>query len=346
MNELQNNNSHVNNAEQSNNSINEIKHPITEQSNNSINEIKHPITEQSNNSINESDHPITAGFKFFSYLLESPVRTKYSLLFGTSVFIFIWLLILTFLIVMRPKTVSFGDIKLDAGTITLKDEDNTSKTLVLNPNGGTDSAWVDTQIQVEKGDHIKINATGKINLAVGRLINSAKDDIQLQTPWADPDGISPKYGDDPNYPEIKNYKIMKNQPFGQLIAGVKGKDGSITFYAIGKENDFVADKKGNLLLTVNDIWLSPENKAAYLPPESNSDYYKNTVFDSISTDRNTALQKTSGWNEEQWKQEIHKQYLIRKRKWDTIKNDRNYSLWYDDNVGAFAVTISIERVKN
>ncbi|NWF59003.1 MAG: hypothetical protein HXY43_06775 [Fischerella sp.] len=208
-------------------------------------------TEQNNDPINNNDHPITAGFKFFSYLVDSPERMRRMLQFGRTILIFIWLLALTILMVVRPNKITVGNLELNAGTITLQEDNNTTKkTFILNPNGGGfETPWVDTQITVKKGDKVTINASGKINLAVGRLIRSAKDDVILMTPWSDPDGIPKHLSDDPDYPEIKNFKVMKEQPFGKLIAGVQGSDDSITSYAIGKEKVFTMQKDGKLLLT-------------------------------------------------------------------------------------------------
>jgi hypothetical protein len=304
---------------------------------------------QDNNSINGNEHPISAGLKFFSYLIDSPERAQRALKFGRTVLIFLWLLVLTILVIKPPNKFTVGQfLELDFGTITLKEDGNSTKTMVLNPNGGStddDNAWVDTQIKVKKGDKVKINASGKINVAVGRLIKSAKDDIRLMTRWNDPNGLPSTY-DDPNYPEVKNFKLMKEQLFGKLIAGVKESNSIIKPYAIGKENVFEVENDGNLFLTVNDIWLSPDNKEAYLPPISNTDYYRNEVLESINSENNSIAENTySQWSEEKRKQEIQKQYDLRNEKWQQIKRERNFSLWYDDNIGAFVVTISIESAK-
>ncbi|BAZ71247.1 hypothetical protein NIES4106_60440 (plasmid) [Fischerella sp. NIES-4106] len=94
------------------------------------------------------------------------------------------------------------------------------------------------------------------------------------------------------------------------------------------------------------VWLSPDHKEAYLPPITNTDYYKNQVLDSINSDRNIAEKVYSQWDEEKKKQEHKKQYDERNKKWQQIKKDRAFSLWYDDNIGAFAITISVTNAKN
>ncbi|MBN3958242.1 hypothetical protein [Nostoc sp. NMS8] len=252
---------------------------------------------------------------------------------------------------IKPNKVSLkdGTISIEAnkaGTLTLEKDNKKSIIMVLSPNGGIDDEWVDPEIQIKKGDSVNITASGKINLSLAGIIKAAQEDVQPKAPWNDPKGLSKNDDNNPLYPERNNFKTMKEYPFGMLIAAIRKDNLSLDKYQIGNERKFKAETDGKLLLTVNDIWLSAEKKDAYLPPEPtgrNREYYLNKVLGSINSDTTIATQQFLTWNKGKQDSEIMNKYNERKKKWDELNTQRNYGLWYQDNIGSFAVTITIER---
>ncbi|MFQ3580412.1 MAG: hypothetical protein SNJ67_13960 [Chloracidobacterium sp.] len=96
--------------------------------------------------------------------------------------------------------------------------------------------WTYTQLDVRRGDRIRVSARGIVRL-----------DSRRQSP---PDGIA---DDDPD-------KLMPGRPTGGLIA-VIGDDNN-DFIFIGSSREFVAQRSGKLYLSVNEGDLS-DNSGSY-----------------------------------------------------------------------------------
>lgn len=76
---------------------------------------------------------------------------------------------------MKPETVKIGNGNITveagkAGILTVSTDKTKNIVMTLPPNGGTDNEWVDPEIEVSKGDRIKITASGKINLSLAGLV--------------------------------------------------------------------------------------------------------------------------------------------------------------------------------
>ena len=249
---------------------------------------------------------------------------------------------------IKPQKVQISDRNItieggSGGILTVSKDKTKSIIMTLPSNGGKNDLWVDPGIMVSKGDEIKITASGKINLSLAGLVKTAEKDTKLKIPWNGPDGLELADNINPNYPESVRFTTIPNKPFGMLIAGVKdNKLDEIKTYLIGKERRFEVESDGKLLLTVNDIWLSPENKHAYLPPlEENYNFYKKNILHSIHPNLEIAREKTKDWTKQDWDEKVKENYNKRELKWDKITNDKNYGLWYHDNIGSFSVNIII-----
>ena len=92
-----------------------------------------------------------------------------------------------------------------------------------NANNG----WTNTGLVVRRGQRIRINASGRVNLGNNHLSTA--------------DGL-------PNIPDRD--KLMRNQPTGGLIA-VIGYDND-DFIFVGRSRDFVVQRDGVLFLGVNE----------------------------------------------------------------------------------------------
>src|SRR2546426_8240626 len=95
----------------------------------------------------------------------------------------------------------------------------------------TSNGWTNSGLVVRRGQRLRINASGRVNLGNNR--------------FATPDGL-------PNIPDRD--KLMRNQPTGGLIAVIG--DDNDDFIFIGRSRDFVAQRDGVLFLGVNEGNLS------------------------------------------------------------------------------------------
>jgi hypothetical protein len=110
--------------------------------------------------------------------------------------------------------------------------------------------------------------------------------------------------------------------------------------AIGIQQDKISiNYDGEIMLTVNDIWLNDKAKEAYVPPKSNSDYY-------LREARQYAI--INGENFTRWSptielQKQQEQYIKREKDWNVIKEDNKWNAWYEDNIGSFSVSITVSK---
>jgi len=99
------------------------------------------------------------------------------------------------------------------------------------------NGWTNTGLVVRRGQRLRINASGRVNLGNNRT--------------STPDGL-------PSIPDRD--KLMRNQPTGGLIAVIG--DDNDDFIFIGRSRDFVAQRDGVLFLGVNEGNLS-DNSGAF-----------------------------------------------------------------------------------
>ena len=91
----------------------------------------------------------------------------------------------------------------------------------------TNNGWSNTGLVVRQGQRLRITATGRVSLGVGR--------------FSTPAGLA-------NSPD--NDKLLRNDPTGALIAVIG--DDNDDFILIGTRRDFVAQRDGVLFLGVNE----------------------------------------------------------------------------------------------
>ncbi|MGB8510277.1 MAG: hypothetical protein WCD76_18010 [Pyrinomonadaceae bacterium] len=101
----------------------------------------------------------------------------------------------------------------------------------------TANGWTDSGLMVRRGQHLRISASGRISLGLGR--------------FSTPTGL-PRVTD--------TEKLMRNEPTGALI-GVIGDDND-EFIFVGANRDFVAPRDGRLFLGVNEGKLD-DNTGTY-----------------------------------------------------------------------------------
>jgi hypothetical protein len=101
----------------------------------------------------------------------------------------------------------------------------------------TNNGWTNSGLVVRRGQRLRINASGRVNLGNNR--------------FSTPDGL-------PNVPDRD--KLMRNQPTGGLIAVIG--DDNDDFIFIGRSREFVVQRDGVLFLGVNEGNLS-DNSGAF-----------------------------------------------------------------------------------
>lgn len=290
-----------------------------------------------------ANSPSAPTFANWLELLSFFLRTKHGLLFVSILILVVGVFTSLSIYIMRPDQI---EITTTAGTINLKRGNQQDAIILLNPVGDSkESPWVKTGIQVKKGDKVTITASGSVNTSLKRLIRAAQIDEELQSPWVDPEGSKPE---DDYLKDRNKYKVLPDKNgayygYGMLIAAIKDSKEQIdpnNIEPIRKNKTFTATTNGELLLTVNDIWLSSEMKEVYVPPlnEDNFEYY--LTLAQLQTDSN---QDFDSWSKTTQRQKAQEQYQKRLKQWWEIVKQKNWNVWYNDNTGAFSVSISINK---
>lgn len=217
---------------------------------------------------------------------------------------------------------------------------------------------METGIEIKKGDQIKITASGRVNTSVKRVVaETLRPEVDERT-WVSPRGIDPSLNKT-YFPSLDKYKLLPNEEnvpdgkyygFGMLLAKVRDStaqtNGIVPFMPLSQNDDFIeftAKNDGELVLTVNDIWLSGDLKNAYIPPlndDNRKHYLQLAEFDAAFQGENF-----SSWSEETKRQKEEAQYQKRFKSWDSIFDNNNWNIWYDDNIGAFSVSITVNEKK-
>jgi hypothetical protein len=249
---------------------------------------------------------------------------------------------------MRPDKI---DISTAVGSISIKKGSTQNALLSLSPNGGDeDTPWVKTGITVKTGDQVKITASGRVNTSIKRVVaETIKPEVDERT-WVSPSGLD--FSDNTTYfPGLDRFLLLPSKNgayygFGMLLATVRDSNGQTKniapFKPLSQNDDFIeftAKNDGELVLTVNDIWLSGDLKNAYIPPwndDSIKHYLQLAEFEAAFKGEDF-----KSWSEETQRKKAEAQYQRRLKGWDSIISKGNWNIWYDDNIGSFSVSITV-----
>jgi hypothetical protein len=247
---------------------------------------------------------------------------------------------------IRPKQV---EITTAVGTVTIKTGSTQNSVFLLSPSGADkNTPWVATGIQVKKDNIVKITASGRIHTSLRRLVSKSQDAETIDStylPWVGPEGLPPSQ--ELTHQAFRNsYKLLPDKSgasygYGMLLAGVKNSRRQITednIEPIGDSGEFRVKGDGELMLTVNDIWLNGNMKGVYVPSfDKNFDYYKNEArFQAMRMGEDTSI-----WSETIAIGRANKQYQKRLRTWNAIVTNKAWNIWYEDNIGSFSVSITV-----
>jgi hypothetical protein len=244
------------------------------------------------------------------------------------------------------------EIVTGVGTIIVKNGNTQNSVFLLSPTGGYKTPWVKTGIQVQKGDKIKITASGRIHTSLKRLVAEAQNHETVDPaylPWVGPGGLQQEQEDKLQSifpPPRRPYKLLPDKNgayygYGMLLAGVRNSKKEMLqqdIEPIGTSQEFQTKYDGELELTVNDIWLDESMENAYaVPIKNNSEYYKSEAHFQATL----IGEDFSTWSKETEKKKASEQYEKRRRSWQAVAKHKAWGIWYEDNTGSFSVSITV-----
>jgi hypothetical protein len=245
--------------------------------------------------------------------------------------------------IIVPETI---DISTTVGSISIKKGNTQNALFLLSPNGGdANTPWVETGIEVKKGDVIKITASGRVHTSITRLVAATRTPEVDEQSWTSPEGL--KLTDNPNFPPaFDKQKLLPDKNgafygFGMLLAAVRDSKQQVKeddIEPIGENGELKANIDGKLVLTVNDIWLDKEDKDTYaLPFNENFKYYQQLAHYQAAFKG----EDFDSWSKETERKKAEEQYQKRFKSWGAIDDNDNWNVWYDNNIGAFSVSITV-----
>jgi hypothetical protein len=258
-----------------------------------------------------------------------------------------------FLMHMKPNEIK---VETNAGTLYVtrpvaigipgqKDTSSTEAILMVGAAGSRESSidpWVKTGIKVQPNDSIKIEADGNVHTALKRLMNIASinrdpNPEQYQT-WTGPDGYSLSTNKDWDA-KRKVLRLLPDHPYGALVGAIWDGQSPISAdtkmfigRSLGSEEPFNVKKEGELVLAVNDLLLNEKAKDLYaLPVENNRAYYDARLREE---------EDISTWADDKKEMKIQELYQKRLKAWEEIEKSSLWTVWFDDNLGAFSVSVT------
>ena len=306
------------------------------------------LTQQDNQSSQPPDEQRDDGKKFNNLyeFLHFLIADKQGIRFLLSVLGVALSLAIAGIYFLRPEKI---EITTGLGKVTIKNGDTQNTVFLLSPNGGDENdPWVKTGIEIKEGDVIKITASGRVNTALKRIVAQTIVPGIDEPTWVGPSGLSRSqnriYFKANDQSKVLPDKDNTYYGFGMLLAAVKDskdvvqQEDIIPFIKNSNYIKFTAKYDGKLVLTVNDIWLDGGMKDTYVPPfiEDNIQHYL-----QLAKYEAAFKEDFNSWSEEEELEKAQEQYQRRLKGWETIKESSNWNIWYDDNIGAFSVSITV-----
>ena len=246
------------------------------------------------------------------------------------------------------------EIQTPVASFTITNGDISKTFLSLSPTGGDeDTAWVKTGIKIKKGDDVEIAASGRVNTAMRTIVAQATRPGFDNPTWVGPNGLSgsnkPRQSVDSDFYDDKKLKPDDDTHygFGMLLTAVKTPTEDVkpeSIYPFPQEEnvplEFTAEKDGELVLTVNDIWLGSKKKHVYAPEfkgQRNIEHYE-----QLAAAEATFKDDPTSWSPDKKRRKAKEQYRKRDESWKSVEANKNWNVWYDDNIGSFSVAVIVE----
>lgn len=199
--------------------------------------------------------------------------------------------------------------------------------------------WTNTGIILQPKEVVIISASGRVNLAIHRLVEAGFTDIRPRHVWVGPDGQKSDF-QEVKLSYQKQLTICPKADAGTLLACLhqdgdpkpgKNNPRPDNIIVLGSKCRIVnkMDTKCTLWLVVNDAVLENDDRSrrAYLEIEDDSDpkiYYPPENFKG-SYNANDPM----SWSPiQRWR------YIVKHQYWQ---------LWYDDNIGFYQIQIDFDR---
>jgi hypothetical protein len=253
---------------------------------------------------------------------------------------------------MRPSvlklTIGSGELTINKietndGNIVMKSSKETQiAVLMVSAAGSRDepcSPWVRTGLQVKPNDKVRIEASGSVHTRLQKLIEIAQTDMsrnpQQYQSWVGPKG---NHGLGTESDERRRpLRLLPDQPYGALVAALcdgKSPVKDDTKGAIDSEKNFEVKRQGELVLAVNDLLLNDKAQDLYaLPVETNRGYYKSKLIEKEG-------ESVYSWKQQKIDEESKKLRQAKLNAWDQIVQYNRWTVWLDDNIGEFFVSVT------
>ena len=291
---------------------------------------------------------------------RSPVEGWTSLFHDESAFSRFRLLLVALLllgfgiagILLRDRSI---DVKFEKeGTTVFFEGSRPTSAEILIP---ANRVWIDTGLDIEANQPIKLHASGTVNLAVHRLVAAANnwDNPAPAFGWTDPGGTR-RYG--------KNFKGVDFPRRKLLVGGIDSVPGELLAYlaASGEAPDSPCNGEphGPLLVPVEKIehaWTKDATNATTLKwgytgrllltvndtllrfPSGDPDKFK---ADFLGTPQQQLESYGAQADHPKTQPELGKAL---ERRWNTLRDDNRCEAMFDDNVGEFFVQIEFPETR-
>jgi hypothetical protein len=247
---------------------------------------------------------ITSPKKFFLFL---------ALILATSIMIVGALCIVVNIFSKKATSI---EVKASGALVIQLDNNLRTASYLLSANGNDDrSPWVDTNIDLKEGDKITFHVSGKVCMAMHRMMDAADSNtIMPPLPWCGPEGfdLNSVANSRPAEVKRKNYLICPEFNQGQVLGIITNKENgilrpdSLNVIDVNKYTDEYYEVKrnnGHLWLLVNEVFLDDK------------------LLNSIEPE-DLAIDSTE---------------------FNFIKKNHYSNVWYDDNCGFFSINMEICR---
>lgn len=201
----------------------------------------------------------------------------------------------------------------------------------------SNDVWFDTGIELDENEECEFKISGKVNLALNKLVESAKEDRPTKVNWTGPEGNEfAKLGDDSLQDNAKRDLL--------LYPGERKRIGNVVFF-LQPVNEQIADFRKYFLQNRGELTkkIIPLGSGGNDNKIANSSSHKVRIYlsvndivfnfsDPASVEKSKAAYfgKTKDPKyEAAWKGSI-----------EPIQYEQ---LWYDDNVGCFLVCVTIKK---
>jgi hypothetical protein len=233
-----------------------------------------------------------------------------------------------------------------AGSLAIESKGKENVALMVSAAGSRGEnldPWVRTGVNVAVKDTIKIEASGSVHTAMKKLIEvSTTDTNDSKQSWVGPKGstLPPNDWDD----KRRSLRLVPNEPYGALVVAILN-DEKVVKDARSIEQ-FEVKTKGELILAVNDIKLQSTSRDLYaLPVEKNEGYYDKKLISAeklkLSEEKaENAEGVVRSWTKDEKNRKAQALYQKYLKTWEKIEQNSNYTIWFDDNIGEFFVSIT------